>query len=91
MKNVLIITYYWPPMGGGGVQRWLKTSKYLKNNSDWNPIIFTVKNAETSIYDNILGKIPMVNGKLCLITLVPLKQLMAFIKPQYVKMRSRLK
>jgi hypothetical protein len=54
MKNVLIITYYWPPMGGGGVQRWLKTSKYLKNNSDWNPIIFTVKNAEISIHDNSL-------------------------------------
>lgn len=54
MKNVLIITYYWPPMGGGGVQRWLKTSKYLKNNSDWNPIIFTVKNAEISIHDNNL-------------------------------------
>tara|TARA_Y100000385_G_scaffold262017_1_gene293310 strand:- start:1469 stop:2767 length:1299 start_codon:yes stop_codon:yes gene_type:complete len=56
MKNVLIITYYWPPMGGGGVQRWLKTSKYLKNNSDWNPIIFTVKDAETSIHDNSLEK-----------------------------------
>jgi hypothetical protein len=54
MKNVLIITYYWPPMGGGGVQRWLKTSKYLKDNSDWNPIIFTVKNAEISINDESL-------------------------------------
>ncbi|MEC8458607.1 MAG: glycosyltransferase [Bacteroidota bacterium] len=24
-----IITYYWPPAGGPGVQRWLKLSKYL--------------------------------------------------------------
>ena len=29
MKRVLIITYYWPPSGGAGVQRWLKLSKYL--------------------------------------------------------------
>ncbi len=29
MKKVLIITYYWPPSGGAGVQRWLKLSKYL--------------------------------------------------------------
>ena len=29
MKKLLIITYYWPPAGGPGVQRWLKLSKYL--------------------------------------------------------------
>ena len=28
-KKVLIITYYWPPAGGPGVQRWLKFVKYL--------------------------------------------------------------
>lgn len=27
--KVLIITYYWPPAGGPGVQRWLKFVKYL--------------------------------------------------------------
>jgi len=27
--RVLIITYYWPPSGGAGVQRWVKLSKYL--------------------------------------------------------------
>ena len=31
MKKVLIITYYWPPAGGSGVQRWLKFVKYLPN------------------------------------------------------------
>ena len=29
MKKLLIITYYWPPAGGPGVQRWVKLSKYL--------------------------------------------------------------
>lgn len=29
MKKLLIISYYWPPSGGAGVQRWLKLSKYL--------------------------------------------------------------
>ena len=53
MKKVLIITYYWPPMGGGGVQRWLKTSKYLRGY-DWNPIICTAKDAEISMYDKSL-------------------------------------
>ena len=40
MKKVLIITYYWPPAGGSGVQRWLKFSKYLPENG-WKPIIYT--------------------------------------------------
>lgn len=29
MNRVLIITYYWPPSGGGGVQRWLKMVQFL--------------------------------------------------------------
>jgi glycosyltransferase involved in cell wall biosynthesis len=41
MKKVLIITYYWPPSGGAGVQRWLRFSKYLPQ-SGWEPVILTV-------------------------------------------------
>ena len=41
MKKVLIITYYWPPSGGAGVQRWLKFAKYLPEIG-WQPIILTV-------------------------------------------------
>jgi glycosyltransferase involved in cell wall biosynthesis len=41
MNKVLIITYYWPPSGGAGVQRWLKFSKYLLEFG-WEPIILTV-------------------------------------------------
>jgi glycosyltransferase involved in cell wall biosynthesis len=41
MKKVLIITYYWPPGSGAGVQRWLKLSKYLPEFG-WEPVILTV-------------------------------------------------
>lgn len=58
MKKVLIITYHWPPMGGGGVQRWLKMSKYLRDYG-WEPIIFTVTDAEISLPDeSLLEEIP---------------------------------
>ncbi len=41
MNRVLIITYYWPPGGGAGVQRWLKFAKYLPEYG-WEPVILTV-------------------------------------------------
>ena len=41
MKKVLIITYFWPPSGGAGVQRWLKFAKFL-HEYGWQPIILTV-------------------------------------------------
>ena len=55
MKRVLIITYYWPPSGGSGVQRWLKMSKYLPENG-WQPVIYTTENAEYPIIDHTLDK-----------------------------------
>lgn len=41
MKKVLIITYYWPPSGGAGVQRWLKFVKYFLE-FDIQPMVITV-------------------------------------------------
>jgi glycosyltransferase involved in cell wall biosynthesis len=41
MQKVLIVTYYWPPCSGAGVQRWLKFSKYLPQHG-WEPVILTV-------------------------------------------------
>ena len=43
-KRVLIITYYWPPAGGSGVQRWVKMAKYLEE-FNISPIILTVQEA----------------------------------------------
>lgn len=39
--KVLIVTYYWPPSGGAGVQRWLKFTKYLPEFGI-EPIVLTV-------------------------------------------------
>jgi glycosyltransferase involved in cell wall biosynthesis len=55
MKKLLIITYYWPPSGGAGVQRWLKFAKYLRNFG-WEPVIYTPSNPEYPAIDNTLTK-----------------------------------
>ena len=54
-KKVLIITYYWPPSGGSGVQRWLKFVKYLPDFG-WEPIVFTPENPGFVIKDPSLNK-----------------------------------
>ncbi|MFZ1292137.1 MAG: glycosyltransferase family 4 protein [Melioribacteraceae bacterium] len=55
MKKVLIITYYWPPAGGAGVQRVLKFAKYLPQFG-WTPIILTVENPDCPVIDETLLK-----------------------------------
>jgi glycosyltransferase involved in cell wall biosynthesis len=55
VKKVLIITYYWPPTGGAGVQRWLKFSKYFRKFG-WEPIIYTPSNPDFPINDDTLLK-----------------------------------
>lgn len=52
-KRVLIITYYWPPTAGSGVQRWLKMSKYLPQYG-WQPVIYTPENPEAGMTDESL-------------------------------------
>jgi hypothetical protein len=54
-KKVLIITYYWPPSGGSGVQRWLKFVKYLVR-AGWEPYVFTPENPSFTIEDKSLIK-----------------------------------
>lgn len=53
LKPVLIVTYYWPPSGGAGVQRWLKFSKYLPSYG-WRPIVFTPENPDFDLKDESL-------------------------------------
>lgn len=55
MKRVLIITYYWPPSGGGGVQRWLKMSAYMKKYG-WEPVIYTPDQPAFDVKDHSLLK-----------------------------------
>ncbi|MBN4085128.1 glycosyl transferase family 1 [Flavobacteriaceae bacterium AH-315-B10] len=57
-KKALIITYYWPPAGGPGVQRWLKFVKYLR---DFNvePIVYIPENPNYPIIDeSLLNEVP---------------------------------
>jgi glycosyltransferase involved in cell wall biosynthesis len=54
MKKVLIISYYWPPSGGAGVQRWLKFVKYLRCFG-WEPVVFCPENPEYPETDHSLA------------------------------------
>ena len=46
-EPVLILTYYWPPSGGSGVQRWMYFSKYLSDNG-YTPYVVTVDENKAS-------------------------------------------
>jgi len=52
--KVLVITYYWPPAGGSGVQRWLYFIKYLRDFGI-EPVVFTVANPNYPIEDASLA------------------------------------
>ena len=53
-KKILVITYYWPPAGGPGVQRWLKFVKYLPENG-WQPTVFIPENPSYPLLDESLN------------------------------------
>ncbi|HBC04727.1 MAG TPA: glycosyl transferase family 1, partial [Aequorivita sp.] len=58
MKRALIITYYWPPAGGPGVQRWLKFVKYFREFGV-EPIVYAPKNPNYPLVDeNFSSEIP---------------------------------
>lgn len=60
LKKILIITYYWPPSGGAGVQRIYKFAKYLLQ-SGFDPFVVTV-DAEVASYpirdQSLLKEVP---------------------------------
>ncbi|MEO1626594.1 MAG: glycosyltransferase [Bacteroidota bacterium] len=53
MKKVLILSYYWPPSGGAGVQRCLKYVKYLRHFG-WEPVVYTAENGSYPSIDHSL-------------------------------------
>ena len=58
MKRALIITYYWPPAGGPGVQRWLKFVKYFRDFGV-EPIVYVPENPNYPLVDeNFIDEIP---------------------------------
>lgn len=54
MKRILVITYYWPPAGGPGVQRWLKFVKYFRDFGI-DPIVYVPENPHYPIMDESLA------------------------------------
>jgi hypothetical protein len=58
VKKVLIVSYYFPPSGGPGVQRVLKFVKYLPEFG-WQPVVLTVQDADYPARDeSLLAEIP---------------------------------
>jgi len=55
MHKVLVIAYYFPPMGLSGVQRTLKFIKYFKNYN-WEPTVLTTSDVGYYAHDNTLLK-----------------------------------
>ncbi|MGB5189368.1 glycosyltransferase family 4 protein [Robiginitalea sp.] len=53
MQKVLIVTYYWPPAGGPGVQRWLYFAAYLREFGI-EPVIYTPENPHYPLRDDSL-------------------------------------
>lgn len=67
-QRVLIVTYYWPPAGGPGVQRWLKFAKYLPKNGII-PIVYCPENPNYPIKDptlinDIPGSVEVIKSKI---------------------------
>lgn len=57
-KKALIVTYYWPPAGGPGVQRWLKFVKYLPD-FDIHPVVYIPQNPSYPLVDlSLVSEIP---------------------------------
>ncbi len=56
-KSALLVSYFFPPLGGAGVQRPLKIAKYAKD-SNWNVVVLTIEDIVFHSYDqSLLGEI----------------------------------
>ncbi len=58
MKKLLLISYYFPPCGGAGVQRWLRILKYLPVMG-WDITVLTTRNGDYPVIDkSLMAKLP---------------------------------
>lgn len=58
MKKALIVTYYWPPAGGPGVQRWLKFVTYLRE-FNIEPVVYIPENPSYPLVDqSLVAEVP---------------------------------
>ncbi|MBW6516299.1 MAG: glycosyl transferase [Candidatus Cloacimonetes bacterium] len=55
MKRLLLISYYFPPCGGAGVQRWLRFIRYLPKYG-WMPTVVTTSEGDYPVFDSSLCK-----------------------------------
>jgi len=55
MRRILILSYFFPPMGGGGVQRMFSFTRHLPSLG-WEPHILTVKESSHYFNDPLLLK-----------------------------------
>jgi glycosyltransferase involved in cell wall biosynthesis len=53
LRNVLLISYHFPPVGGAGVQRPIKFCKYLRQYG-WEPTVLTAANPSAPVFDESL-------------------------------------
>lgn len=57
-RRVLVVTYYFPPLGGGGIQRTLKHVTYLPA-AGWEPVVVTPRDPDYEIRDpRLLDQVP---------------------------------
>jgi glycosyltransferase involved in cell wall biosynthesis len=56
-RRILVVAYYFPPLGGGGVNRTLKVVKRLCD-AGWKPIVLTVDDAAWMRDETRLSEVP---------------------------------
>jgi len=83
-KKLLIITYYWPPAGGPGVQRWLKFVKYLPDFGI-QPFVYVPENPTYPIVDEGLVKDVSVKAIILKNTIFEPYQLAGFVSKKETK------
>ena len=79
MRRLLVVAYYFPPMGMSGVQRVAKFVKYLPEFG-WEPVVLTVEPGGYFAYDEQLQEEeeaplqPLEEGIRALLTLVVVEE-----------------